>query len=273
MRESVSSEERAVRRFELRERTQDGSSALQPFKIPDTWDDELLWRQVGDLVAIAQDDTNQSETLRRAYFLCGFDEADDLVCRSPQIRFQGERDVLGGDELGGVELEAANPKGLLAQHMRHTEAMVKTALQATHTQIVQLAELNARLMREKSETEEKRLQLIIQTEELLSERHRRDLEVDREKARDRRMDQVMQQVQALAPALMTRLLPASAVTASPAAVALATSIKGIVADLPPEKMSALADLLGPEKSASLGELFSLMERIEVEATEERPRAH
>ena len=171
-----------------------------------------------------------------------------------------ERDVL--DDGGGVELEAANPKGLLAQHMRHTEGMIRITMAATNSQIQQLSEMNARMMREKSEVEEKRLDLMIQMEQLVSERHKRELEEKREETRERRMDAILGQVTSLTPAIMARLLPAQAVESDAAAKALAGAIKGVVSDLSAEKMQMLAEVLGPEKGSALVEVLSLVERIE-----------
>ena len=259
LREHLSSEVPAAR-FELRERTQDGSASVLPFALPETWDDELLWRRVAELTAYSQDDTNNSETGRRSYFILALDANGDALSRSNQIRYTSERDVL--DDGGGVELEAANPKGLLAQHMRHTEGMIRITMAATQSQIQQLSELNQRMMREKMEVEEKRLDLIVEMEKLLSERHRRELEEQREKNKEARLDALMGQVQNLAPALMARLLPGQAIAGDNAAKALASSVKGLVSDMPPEKMQALADLLGPEKGAGFVEILNLIERIE-----------
>lgn len=261
LRECAANTDTPAARFELRERTQDGSSSLMPFAIPDTWDDEFLWRRTSELTAYAQDDTNNSETGRRSYFLLALDAQGEVLNRSAQIRFHSERNALD-DEGGGVELEAANPKGLLAQHMRHTEGMVRITMAATQSQIQQLSELNARMMREKMEVEEKRLDLIVEMEKLLSERHRRELDEKREASREARLDQLMGQVQNLAPALMARLLPGQAIAGDNAAKALANSVKGLVSDMPPEKMQALADLLGPEKGAGFVEILNLIERIE-----------
>ena len=260
LRESLANEQRPAAAFELRERTQDGSASVMPFTVPDTWDDEMLMRRTQELIAYSQDDTNNSETGRRSYFILSLDSEQEAISRSNQVRFMAERDVL--DDGGGVELEAANPKGLLAQHMRHTEGMIRITMAATNSQIQQLSEMNARMMREKSEVEEKRLDLMIQMEQLVSDRHKRELEEKREETRERRMDAILGQVTSLTPAIMARLLPAQAVESDAAAKALAGAIKGVVSDLSAEKMQMLAEVLGPEKGSALVEVLSLVERIE-----------
>lgn len=260
IRTHLMAENRAVR-FELRERTQDGSANLHPFTIPEEWEDEMLWRIVGELVATAQDDCNSSETGRRSYFVLAYDAQGETLGRSQQIRFFADKNQLDDTPAGG-ELESANPKGLLAQLMRHTEGMVRIMQATTQSQLAAMTQLNAQLLKEKQEVEDRRLNMLVEMEQLISERHKRDLEEKREAARERRLDELMGQLQRVTPALVARLLPGTTVATDATTKSLANAIKGLVEGLPEHKVGQLMEVLGQEKGAALIELVTLVQQID-----------
>jgi hypothetical protein len=259
LREFLTQDPPAVR-FELRERTSDGSAAIQQFTIPEGWDDDMLLRRVGELAAHAQDDCNGSEIGRRAYFIAAYDLQNEPMGRSQQIKFFSEKNAL--DDEGGGELEGPSGKGLMAQLMRHTEAMVRINQSTTAAQIQAMTSLNSQLLREKQEVEERRINLLLEMEQLISQRHQRDMEEKREAAKEERMAMLFGQLQRVMPALVARLLPGTAVAADASAQALAAAMKGVIEGLPDDKMAQIIDALGPEKGAALVEVVTLIQQIE-----------
>jgi hypothetical protein len=260
LREYLTGDPPAVR-FELCERTQEGFPAIQQFTIPEGWDDELLWKRVGELVAHAQDDCNGSDTGRRSYVVVAYDAHREAIGRSQQIRFFTAKNATD-DGLGSEELEGPNQKGLIAQLMRHTEAMVRTALVAATNNMQSMNSLNAQLLREKTEVEERRINLLVEMEELVSQRHQRAMEERRETAKEERMGQLFGQLQRVMPALVARILPGTGVAADASAQALAGAVKGLVEGLPDEKMQQLMNVIGPERSTGLIEVLGIIQQIE-----------
>lgn len=260
LRQYLQSDPPAVR-FELRERTQEGSSNLHSFQVPEGWEDAELWRIVGELVATAQDDTNSSETGRRSYFLLAFDAQGETLGRSQQIKFFADKNELDDTPAGG-ELEGANQKGLMAQLMRHTEGMVRIMQSTTQAQLAAMTQLNGQLLREKQEVEDRRLNMLVEMENLISERHKRELEEKRELSREKRLDELMGQLQRVVPALVARLLPGTSVGADATSRSLVTSIKGLVEGLPEHKYHQLMEVLGQEKGAALLELVALVQQVD-----------
>lgn len=250
--------------YELRERTQDGSASIETFKIPDGWTDDFLWGKVGELVAAAQDDANNSETGRRHYILIALDASGQAIGRSQTIRFFAVRNDLSDEPGSGLEIEAANPKGLLGQLMRHTEAMVRTMQMASSAQIQGMTSLNERLIAQQTANEDKRLQMMLEMEQMISERAKRELEERRQANQERRLDELMGQLTRVLPALTARLLPSSAVQADASSVAMANAIEGVLDGLPSDKQDLILQTLGPQRASSLIELVGLIQQVKAQ---------
>lgn len=165
------------------------------------------------------------------------------------VRIAGDS-LHAGDDPAGTE--PPTPAGLSAQQMRHNEILLKTNVSAIggvvdHYQAI-LASQAARIRElEQGEREAKRL-----TEELMSQKHQRELEVTREQRIDKHLDGIADKVQLLLPTVVNRitgktLLPEST---SPEVEIL----RAVLNELTSEQLDKLRGILSPTQLVGLLEL-------------------
>jgi hypothetical protein len=164
-----------------------------------------------------------------------------------------------GDTMGpGASYDSESPslEGVCKQLMRHTEALMRShtlGAQQTHNT---LSQENERLRARLDALEGKHFETVALQEELLSQRHLRDIEAMRAMAGEKRKETLLRTVATLAPAVvptMTNKLLGGSAEASPAA--LDPTIAAFADSLTDEQRMALARLLRPEQVAALGMLF------------------
>jgi hypothetical protein len=166
----------------------------------------------------------------------------------------------------GESSEPSTGKGLLAQTMRHSEAFARIAsAQSGHVITMQQRMLHTMGgMVENMMT--KQVEMIEMTEELLSMRHSRDLELEEQKSKHEIRADLLQKATVLVPAIVKRLTGISADGDLPPEVAEIRNICGfIVKD--EARMEKLMGILSPE------EMIALMEFAKGDAEKRETNNH
>lgn len=118
------------------------------------------------------------------------------------------------EDIDDIE-EAPSKKGLMSQLMRHQEKIIKVAMGS----VQRVIDTQARALRDKDERintlESKQVETIRMTEELVSGKHARDIELRRIEKKEKRMDEVLGMAVQGAPMLL-QMVAASGQKSSPA---------------------------------------------------------
>jgi hypothetical protein len=166
-----------------------------------------------------------------------------------------------GDAMGpGASYDSESPslEGVCKQLMRHTEALMRShtlGAQQTHNT---LSQENERLRGRLDALEGKHFETIALQEELLSQRHLRDIEAMRAVAGEKRKETLLRTVATLAPAMvptMANKLLGGAGQPEAAPRPVDPAIGAFAESLTDEQRMALSRLLRPEQIAALGMLF------------------
>jgi len=166
-----------------------------------------------------------------------------------------------GDAMGpGASYDSESPslEGVCKQLMRHTEALMRShtlGAQQTHNT---LSQENERLRGRLDALEGKHFETIALQEELLSQRHLRDIEAMRAVAGEKRKETLLRTVATLAPAMvptMANKLLGGAGQPEAAPRPVDPAIGAFAESLTDEQRMALSRLLRPEQVAALGMLF------------------
>jgi len=169
-----------------------------------------------------------------------------------------------GDAMGpGASYDSESPslEGVCKQLMRHTEALMRShtlGAQQTHNT---LSLENERLRARLDALEGRHFETVALQEELISQRHVRDLESMRAVAGEKRKEAALRTVSTLLPAIVPavahKLLGSAAGPDTPADTAPKTDpiIGALANSITDEQRMALARVLRPEQVAALGMLF------------------
>lgn len=169
-----------------------------------------------------------------------------------------------GDAMGpGASYDSESPslEGVCKQLMRHTEALMRShtlGAQQTHNA---LSEENNRLRARLDALEGRHFETVALQEELLSQRHVRELESMRAVAGEKRKEAAIRSVTTLLPAIVptvaNRLLGGGSGPAASADEGPKTDpiISALASSITEEQGKALARVLRPEQLAALGMLF------------------
>ena len=260
----LAADERPLR-IELRTR----SSVDEPAVGLDSWspdphpvacDRSEISARVAEFIASAQSDANESDNRGPfAYCLYALDEDGDILERSPAMKFFNDE----MDDLALGETEPATLKGITSQLMRHLEATTKLALHTSVQQNAQLTDIVRSYQQRELEMEQKRYAAFEKYETAVSLEHERALARQQAVEQSRRFDGIVKQITPHIPAVIGRLL---ARTAVPGAVgetdaAVATTLKSFFESIPPEKLMAVADVLGQDHMASLAEIMMAVDTL------------
>jgi len=162
--------------------------------------EEKMETLLGEINQCAYDDACGIGGLQR-YVVQSFHSGSEKPSQRYVFRVEGE-----SPEDDGMDSEPATQKGLIAQQMRHNEALARTITMMVtqlgpsfNRTIGQLTEHNEKLM-------DKHMENIVATEELLSLKHTRDLEMKQLESKDKRANDVWEKAQILVPFVANRLL-------------------------------------------------------------------
>jgi hypothetical protein len=154
--------------------------------------------------------------------------------------------------------EPANAKGMLVQQMRHNEAMMRMTIGAANEMLRAQQRITEMLSARLEVVEKGRTELLTLTEELLSHRHERDLDLSARAAKEKRTDAALDKVMLLAPALVNkvtgkRLLPETI-------SAEMDQLKSLFASLSVEQLSQLGGVLNPTQLTSVLSMYESMQK-------------
>lgn len=157
------------------------------------------------------------------------------------------------------DLESPTLEGVCKQLMRHTEALMKShtlGAQQTHNA---LSLENERLRARLDALEGRHFETVALQEELLSQRHTRDIEAMRAVAGEERKAAMFRSVNTVLPAMLpevaNKLLGRGNAAEAPAQAPTDPAINAFAESLTQEQLGALSSVLRPEQVVALGLLF------------------
>lgn len=243
--------------------TQGGSNTLRdvPLSSDFGYDESKITELVADLLATAQEDADNHRGLT-TYCLKAFKGITQGE-RSPLFRLRAqESDVDDGEALG--ETEAATKDGHLAQLMRHNESYARTLTQVFEVQARASTERERGLQEQLRHYQDAHWETILRAEELASEKDEREAAKILIGAQEKRKDQALALIKPIVPILMSKF-KGTPESAKPGLIM--ESLKAILADITPEKMEKLAEILGPH-SLALATIYMDAHKDDEEKTNE-----
>lgn len=210
------------------------------------YDEAKVSEMVAEMLSTAQEDADGHMGVS-TYCIKAF-KGVTLGERSPFFRLRSQ-DYEDNEALG--ETESATKDGLLAQFMRHLEAKERSSVQKDEIMANQSAAIIARQSEQIKHYEDKHFETVLRLEELLSEKHQRELDSLREMGKEKRLDEALKTFKPLVPVLMAKFKGTPA-EAKPGLYM--ESLKEILKQVNPEDMGKIAEILGP-KSLALATMY------------------
>jgi len=258
--------------IELRQKNPEGTIPISRWKIPDDErDDDSVQKRITSFLEQAQNDANSGDGPGPfSYFLVALDDENNIIERSGFLKFFNTEvdESSQGDE-------PPTQKGLLGQLMRHNEAMMRSLVLQSGKTIESLSNMLMQYQQRESEMQSRQITLFTELEEAYSEKHKRAIELKREETRAVQIDKISDQVVQFLPALKARLLAPSKdgkVVTDASGKKLAEVLLPLISDLSAEQLEGLANVIGVEKLATLGELANILERIKEDEANDTKRA-
>jgi hypothetical protein len=155
--------------------------------------------------------------------------------------------------IDAIESEPATPKGLLAQLMRHNEAQTRMFALSVGQVISTMQRTIARLQENAEIGEERRLEAVALTEELLSQKHKRDLLTEKAALDYTFKAEGFKKLLEVGTALAGHIM---------AGGKMGGLLKQLFASLSPEQFEALGRVLSPEQVAIVNELIAAHQAAE-----------
>lgn len=191
-------------------------ASLRDWAIPEMKEGEISG-EFGDvnelaqeIVQLAQDDAEVSSMPQQYCCVAFFGKDTQWSARSPRMTFRSEQAEMmtadgSGAFGGGFDSEPATMQGHHAQMMRHNEMLFRGAV-GSMGQIMEAQQRHIdRLMRNQEHNEEMRLKIMLEYEQLLSQRHERQLEIQREERKQAIQADMIEQVKILGPTIVNRI--------------------------------------------------------------------
>ena len=226
-----------------------GSSRLKRYVLPR--------EDPGSIASLVLTDAHQAAEAMR-----GVQTFSVALMEESKVEPVSEHLMRVGDAMGpGASYDSESPslEGVCKQLMRHTEALMRShtlGAQQTHNT---LSQENERLRARLDSLEQKHFETVALQEELISQRHLRDIDAMRAMAGEKRKEALLRTVATLAPAVIpsvTNKLLGGGGGAAPEGQRPADPAIGAFAEsLTDEQRLALSRLLRPEQVAALGMLF------------------
>jgi hypothetical protein len=226
-----------------------GSSRLKRYVLPR--------EDPGSIASLVLTDAHQAAEAMR-----GVQTFSVALVEESKVEPVSEHLMRVGDTMGpGASYDSESPslEGVCKQLMRHTEALMRShtlGAQQTHST---LSQENERLRARLDSLEQKHFETVALQEELLSQRHLRDIDAMRAMASEKRKETLLRTVSTLAPAVIpsvaNKLLGTGGAAAPEGQRPPDPAIGAFADSLTDEQRVALSRLLRPEQVAALGMLF------------------
>lgn len=210
------------------------------------YDEAKVSEMVAEMLSTAQEDADGHMGVS-TYCIKAF-KGVTLGERSPFFRLRSQ-DFDDNEALG--ETEGPTKDGQIAQTQRHLEVVMRQFVQQTEIMSNQSSNVIARLTEQVKHYEDKHFETVIRLEELLTEKHERELASLREMGKEKRLDEALKTFKPLVPVLMAKFKGTPA-EAKPGLYM--ESLKEILKQVNPEDMGKIAEILGP-KSLALATIY------------------
>jgi hypothetical protein len=159
----------------------------------------------------------------------------------------------GGNALFG-ETEMADPRGIVAMMMRHSEASARIALGQTLEIVEHYKSIGKEQAERVASLEERQAENIRLFERLMSLQHERDMDKMREQRKDEGRAFVRQKIDLIAPVLLSKVLSAG-MPKGQGSVVGEELLRQFLKSLQPAQVQAIIGALGPEQIVSMVELY------------------
>lgn len=208
---------------------------------------------VSDIWQAAWDDAEGQGGLQK-YVVVAFFSSDPLrhVARLP-FMIQATEDGGEGDDDGPAGSEPATKQGMLAQQMRHNEAIMRTSTMATGDIIRTQNKIIGQLRERINDLENGQREGMVKYEELVTYHHEREVEILRVKGQEKRKDEAFDQLKALGPVIINKLLGKKLLAESTDPAVL--QLKEFMASVTAEQMQKLQGVLGPGQLISIYNMY------------------
>lgn len=203
-------QEESCRKIIVRHATATGriGQVLHSIEVPNeiapddaTWD-EWITDQIDMIDQLTQADAEGSTTGVEKYSIQTFHGKENRATATFSIRVAAETNI----EDDGISNEPATRPGLLAQMMRHNEAMARMTIigtgniiKAQNSQIAKYERVIDKLLEEKFET-------VVTVEQLVSQKHERDLETAKVEHEIEQKEKLFDKAMLLAPIIANKLI-------------------------------------------------------------------
>lgn len=206
---------------------------------------------VTELLDVIESDANGMGGLQR-YVIEAMREGREAPSGRFSCRISGHDESVD-DDSDVVDTEAPTKNGLVAQQMRHNEALVKTLAQTLGTTSGIMQRTIAQQAEHIERLQEQRFKSFEILESALSEHHRRDMEMLQMSSTEERKDKAVEKALMLLPAVVNRiggkkLLPEHS---SPRDIML----KDLISSLEGDQFERIAGALKPEQQIAFIELL------------------
>lgn len=173
------------------------------------------------------------------------------IARLP-VRVEGESD----DVETSLSTEPANKTGLLAQLMRHNEALGRSLVMHQDAMFRSMARVISQVSEQNEHMRTKHMEQVEVTENLLSEQHERELKASESQARIEQISAMAKTVQQYLPIVVSKFMSnkAGAAPAGSNEEAISALRDSLMAD--PERMQKIASCLTDEEQAALIKIIS-----------------
>ena len=158
-------------------------------------------------------------------------------------------------EMDGLhQMDEPSVTGQVAQQMRHAEVLLQQVMNSTSTRERSLLRENESLRKRCQELENGRIAMIQQYEEMMSDKHARELQVRQIEKSEERKEKIADGLLIGIPTVLNRLLGARALPEP--STPEREMMKGIMGSLTEEQFQKLQAILTPEQIVGLASLYS-----------------
>jgi hypothetical protein len=176
-------------------------------------------------------------------------DSDGATLTRKAFRVQGDDPDVGGE----ISSEPATKGGLLAQTMRHLEAVMRTSTISTESIMKHMARTIDRLAEQNESLQEQRSEVFEMLEQLTSAAHERQIASKNAESRNAAMMEAAKSLKVLVPLIASKISGQKMLGDGSQGQAISAVMDSIKQD--PERLASLVQLLKPEEQAVLFELM------------------
>lgn len=219
--------------------------------------DDFVEAALQEIETSAHQDASGMPGAIQSYVVQSFHDGSD----KPLSRFAFKMHGADDEEGEGGSSEPPNRVGITSQLMRHNEAMARTSFMATNQVMTTLIRQNAQLSTLLEEMQKDKLRTFELVESLMSQKHVRDLETQREERHASMMQDAFDKLMTLAPIVIAKLGNSRQQLALPPGQPdeLEIKAKALVESIGPDQLEALGQVLKPEQQFVMAEMFQTLQ--------------